>query len=126
MITIVNNKILTKVGISKQNFPDSLREYTALWDTGSTETFISTRVASELNLKIVWTGTMTVADGREKTTNIYDCNILLPGHNQAVSNRVPSFDKRPECDVIIGMDIIKSGEFVIKNEKFSFEIKSAL
>ena len=126
MTKIISGKVLTKVGISKPNFPNLLNEYTALWDTGSVKTFISEKVVTEQNLSFIRTDSATLVDGTPLSVNIYECLLVISGHSTSIRIEVATFKKRPECDVIIGMDIIRFGKFLIENENFSFEIKNLL
>jgi len=97
-----------------------------LWDTGSTGTLISDKVVKELNLSIYRTGTAQYVDGTSHPSNTYICCLLIDNHTQLLRIEASNFKERPECDVIIGMDVIRYGKFLIEDENFSFVIKSLI
>ena len=93
-----------------------------LWDTGSTSTLISSKVVSELGLKPY--GRCLVSDNStvdERDT--YLIHVGLPTGNTAI-NVEAMLTLSEDYDVIIGMDIIASGNFKLTNENgksvFSF------
>ena len=92
--------IYTTEGFNKA-FKPIKKLYMALWDTGSTMTVISDELASKLNLEPVGEMMAETAGGK-----------LGPG-----------------IDILIGMDIITLGDFVITNYNnktvFSFRFPSS-
>ena len=103
-----------------------VKNFTALWDTGATTSVISPNVATALGLTPITFSQIHHANG-SSTVPVHYVNILLP-------NRigVPVL-KVTECalngaDVLIGMDIIKRGDFAIThkdgNTVFSFQTPS--
>ena len=116
-------KILTNVYLF--NDSKTIQVYTALWDTGSTESLISSKVVKELNLNKM--GEVEISSINETSkVNRWKCNLLLNGHSKSISFAPAEYSSRKECDIIIGMDIISCGKFLIENDKFSFIIKSLL
>lgn len=96
-----------------------------LWDTGATGTCISPRIAADL--KLIPTGKTNVehADGvGERPT--YLINVGLP-HGVGVYG-VPAvgFEGGDHIDVLIGMDIIASGDFAItqRGDKTCFSFRT--
>lgn len=85
---------------------------TALWDTGATGTCISPRISDALNL--VPTGKTVVghAGGAEEMFT-YLVNIGLPHGVGVYGVPTVAFAGSDEVDVLIGMDIIASGDFAI-------------
>ena len=126
MKKIVNLKPIIKVIISKQNFPDLIKEYNALIDTGAVKTFISEKVKNDIQLVKTGSGQMNDASNNSKNTELVNCNILLEDHNSSAHIEVAIYPGRPECDVIIGMDLISCGELLIKNDSFIFTIEKTL
>lgn len=117
------NQIITDVKLTPpfdpRDYPGKL-PYTpitkkALWDTGATNSVVKGSVASELGLVSV--GVVEVSHGGGKQlSNKFLLNIILPNKVLAYSILVT---EGPESlngfDVIIGMDIISQGDFVITN-----------
>ena len=101
--------------------------YTALWDTGSTMTVISTELAKQLNLDEVGKIEAETAGGKY-TTNKYILSISLPNHLNIENIEVSSGKLMPGIDILIGMDIITLGDFSISNldnkTVFSFRFPS--
>ncbi|MDE0514041.1 MAG: retropepsin-like aspartic protease [Gammaproteobacteria bacterium] len=108
--------------------PLEIRRYTAIWDTGATNTSITQKVASECGLIPVGTSVVHHANG-SGTVDVYLASIFLPNGvvvpeinvNQAVLKG---------ADVLIGMDIMGLGDFAVSNYKgstqFSFRMPSML
>lgn len=126
MKKIVNLKPLIKVVISKQNFPNLTKEYNALIDTGAVKTFISNKVKNEIELDVVGNGSMNDAGNKTSNTELVYCNLLLEDHLSSAYIEVAIFQGRPECDIIIGMDLISYGVLLIDNDNFSFEVKQLM
>lgn len=123
------NRLKTKVYVfdkySNQNL-DNIDEWNGIWDTGATTTCITAKVASKLGL--IPTGTArTSTAGGDKECNTYCIDILLP-NNVAIQNLTVFEVHLNDGDVLIGMDVIRYGDFVITNyggkTKLSFRIPS--
>jgi predicted aspartyl protease len=122
MKKIENLKLLINVVISKPGLIDSAETYNALIDTGATKSFISEIVLNSLNLDASNFGIMTDASNVSKKVSLYTCNVLLENHQKTIKIEVGTFIGRPECDMIIGVDIIKYGKLLVDGELFSFNI----
>lgn len=101
------------------------KRYWAIWDTGATNTVITSKVVKELNL--VATG-KTNATGVNTTSRVdtYLINLRLPNDVGIQSVRVAELPIQGG-DVLIGMDIIRLGDFAISNvgkTQFAFSIPS--
>lgn len=101
-------------------------KWIGIWDTGATTTCITATVATKLGL--IPTGTaLTSTAGGDKECNTYCVDILLP-NNIIVQNLTVYEVHLNDGDMLIGMDIIKHGDFSITNfnrkTKFSFRIPS--
>lgn len=89
------------------------RNFIGLWDTGATGTCISKNVAEQLRLAPVGTTVMHTAAGTI-TTNRYIVNIELP--NEIAFPFVEVYEAElHDTDVLIGMDIITSGDIALTN-----------
>jgi len=112
-------------GIKKETFR-------AIWDTGATGTVITQKVVDALGL--LPTGRVNIAGiGTDGLPNIklgfkYIVNIILPNKVVLVGVTV-SCAYINDADVLIGMDIIRQGDFAITNVKgktcLSFRIPSS-
>ena len=116
------NRITTKVGISKAFDPANpptppygQYETTALWDTGSTRSVVTSATVKAISLEPVGSTIVNHAGGRG-TSNTYLVNMFLPNHVAVVGVLVS------ECaniagnfGAIIGMDIIGQGDLSITN-----------
>ena len=115
----MGNKIITPINLFKTS--EKIITYNALWDTGATESLISSKVVSDLMLIKYGEVEISSIDGIKKV-NRYICNILLNDHSKSISLSPAEFSFRKECDMIIGMDIIKHGLFVLNRGIFTFSI----
>ena len=98
------------------------KEYTALWDTGATNTAISRKVAEDLDLKPISTANIYHAGGISHV-NAYLVNIGLPSRVMVGNIKVTDIElidddnipKNERIQVIIGMDIIGEGDLAVTN-----------
>ena len=107
-----------------RHFPE---QFSAIWDTGATRSTIKTSVAERLNLPT--TGPATVLGvGGEYITQKYLASLLLPNNIAITEIELLGCDNSLHCDMLIGMDIITLGDFLISNSDgktvFSFSIPS--
>jgi hypothetical protein len=116
-------KIITEIHIFKT--PENIRKYRALWDTGATETLISSVVVNDLGLKHTSDVMVSTINGSVKTKR-YGCGIILQSYSKSINIQPAEFTYRKECDVIIGMDIIHHGLFVLNRGVFTFKIEQLL
>ena len=93
-----------------------LESFTALWDTGATGVAITQNVINTCNLKP--TGmTKVYAAERAYISETFLINIMLPqkiGVPNVTATKAEAFG----FDVLIGMNIITHGDFVITNKDF--------
>ena len=88
-------------------------EFSAIWDTGATNTVISQKVVDALALKP--SGFAKVRHvGGEEIAECYSVNLMLPNHVGLTFLRVTK-GKPGGGDVLIGMDIIGAGDFAVTN-----------
>jgi hypothetical protein len=103
--------------------------YIATWDTGATNTVITSKVVTELGLKpsgkVKVRGVGPAGVVQEHDSNTYLVNIFLPNNVGLVAVRV-SENAVDGCDVLIGMDVITTGDLAITNHNdkttFSFRV----
>lgn len=106
---------------------DTNKKWRGLWDTGASKSSIDKRVADELNLIPVGKGMISTANG-VVSVNTYFVDLTLPNHVTIKNVLVTGADLGKDIDVLIGMDIIRHGDFSITNTNssttFSFRIPS--
>jgi gag-polyprotein putative aspartyl protease len=111
------------------NPPPIAQPYIATWDTGATNTVITSKVATELGLKpsgkVKVRGVGPAGVCQEHDSNTYLVNIFLPNNVGLAGVRV-SENAVDGCDVLIGMDVITTGDLAITNHNgkttFSFRV----
>jgi hypothetical protein len=104
-------------------------DFQAIWDTGATHSAITQAVVDQCDLKPIGKTKVSHAgiDEEPEETDVYLVNIRLP-NRVVVENVMVSRGGFSGAEVLIGMDIIKAGDFAIThangNTKFSFQIPS--
>ena len=105
----------------------SMHSFTAIWDTGATNSVITQDVVDACGL---------IATGMERVYNVsgyavqeaYLVSIELPNRGRYTPVRVTKGNLLGAADVLIGMDIINTGDFAVTNfggiTKFSFRFPS--
>ena len=89
--------------------------FQALWDTGATNSMITSNVIEQLDLKPVTYATVYHAGG-ESEVPVFLAYISLP--NNIIIGPLQVIEGQLEgVDVLIGMDIIGNGDFVITNNE---------
>jgi len=97
----------------------------ALWDTGAVATVVSSRLVRALGLSAIDQNMATTVQG-SYLASIYLLDVLLPNKMLVKSLRV-SDGEFDDCDILIGMDLIRLGDMMITNGsamKFTFRIPS--
>lgn len=127
------NVLVTESAISQafdpsdRNVNPQFKKYNSIWDTGATNSAISQRVVDECGLKPIGMVNVQGVDGINPSET-YLVNIILRNHVGVSQVRVTKGKLGPAADVLIGMDIITLGDFVITNKDgktvFSFRIPS--
>ncbi len=106
---------------------DPTKTWQGLWDTGASRTSIDKRIAKELGLIPIGKGTISTANGT-MSVNTYFINLTLINRVTITDILVAEADLGSEIDLLIGMDIIRHGDFSITNTNgattFSFRIPS--
>jgi hypothetical protein len=115
------------VSVTSEDGSVSVDNVTALWDTGSEFTGISKALAERMGLKPLpqkqWIG---YADGSSELSNTYRILITFPPSGRRADTYVYEF-KGEGQDVIIGMNIIRNGRFLLEptgdgGMKFTFTV----
>lgn len=108
--------------------PPTVQEFTAIWDTGATNSVITQAVVDACGL--VPTGMVEVHgvhDSRQSET--YLVNVRLPNSVAFMGVRVTQGNLK-DAGMLIGMDIINQGDFAVTNlggiTKFSFRYPSTI
>ncbi len=129
--TMTDNKLLSVIETpcsiykpyTKEN---SVIDIKGLWDTGAISSVISQRLVNKLKLFPISLCEMQYAQGR-KIVNTYKINLLLPNGIE-IRGLTVSEGIFNDFDILIGMDIIRLGDFAITHKnggtKFSFQIPS--
>lgn len=103
--------------------PAQNAQFSAVWDTGATNSAISQNAVDQLGLKPIGM-TQVQGVGGTHVQEVYLVAMLLPNGVGYSSVRVTKANLGPTTDVLIGMDIIGSGDFSVTNKggvtKFSF------
>jgi len=104
-----------------------IKNFIAIWDTGATGSVISKRVVKELDLQPTGKLQMFHAGGGGDYVNSYSVNIFLPNNTVFYIKNATEAELNG-TDVLIGMDIISSGDFAVTTSKgktkFSFQVPS--
>lgn len=90
-------------------------EATALWDTGATATCIKPWLKDRLNLQLINTQTLLAGVGGEVNAYITLINIQLMCDIEIDDCPLYITDFPGDTDILIGMDIINMGDFVVCN-----------
>lgn len=117
----ITNVILSPCHISQPFNPDEIDprrvdhfKFTAIWDTGATNTMITKKVAQKVGLPN--TGMAKVSGiGGERLTNKYLMNLVLPNNVGLSAMSVTEGKFGEQGDVLIGMDVITKGDFAVTN-----------
>jgi hypothetical protein len=103
-----------------------VKKFTAIWDTGATNTVISQRVIEECALETIGEALVhTAVATREE--EVFSVNIILP-NSLGIANMQVAAGIISGADVLIGMDVITQGDFALTNTDgrtvFSFRMPS--
>lgn len=88
--------------------------FTAIWDTGATNTVITKNVVDKLKLKPIGRTQVKTASGTHDC-NVYLVDVMLPNRIGIRPVRVTE-GILADMDVLIGMDIIGIGDFAVSSD----------
>ena len=126
-----SNVLANDVGIAEAFDPEQPpkqppQAFKAIWDTGATNSVITSKVIDQCGLKATGITDVHTAQGTTRTETFLVA-ILLPNDVVFPSVRV-SKGAIHDADVLIGMDIISRGDFAVTNRDgktvFSFRMPS--
>ncbi|MGI9089183.1 MAG: SEC-C metal-binding domain-containing protein [Chthoniobacterales bacterium] len=89
-------------------------EVAAIWDTGATGSVISQRVVDNCALKPIGMQKVRGVHG-EGVSPVYLVNLEIPPNTGFPALNVTLGDLGKEIDLLIGMDVINRGDFVVTN-----------
>lgn len=103
-------------------------KFSAIWDTGATNSVITPRLVKACGLEPVGVVNVRTVHGTRQS-NRYIVNVTtLPNNFMFSEVLVTEGDLTPGEDLLIGMDIITTGDFSITNKNgitcFSFRVPS--
>ena len=91
------------------------QDVSALWDTGSSQSCISRRMAEKMGLKEVDTRINIIPNGNIEA-KVYRLDVVIADELIFNDLKVVEYPlERHDVDFLIGMDIISQGEFTIRN-----------
>lgn len=93
---------------------DSKIIWNGLWDTGASQSAIDFRVVEELSLVPIGEATISTANGLV-TVNTYIIDVTIPNNVTIKDIVVNGATLGEDADMLIGMDIIRFGDFSITN-----------
>ena len=100
--------------------------YAAIWDTGATSCVVSKKVVDECGLIPVGFAQVHYANG-VSVSPVYRVSLFLPNGLSFAAMHVTRGEPHG-CDVLIGMDVIRSGDFAVSRHPtgtmFSFRVPS--
>jgi hypothetical protein len=117
--TNIPNRIVTAIRLYPSSAIDATPLITkGIWDTGAQKSIITPYVARELNLKPIDQLTISGVTGKSPA-DIVVITMEIPDHgiHRDLEVAVCPFNTDPKSDanVLIGMDIIARGDFVLSN-----------
>ena len=89
------------------------REFEVLWDTGASASAIDKRIVTKLALQPVdRVDEVFHAYGAKKGVDVYAINFSLTPDQSGIDILVTEAELE-DCDMLVGMDVITSGDFVV-------------
>lgn len=127
ILNMLKTDTLVLSSIRDNNVEYTPKLWRGLWDTGASRSSITQRIVDDLNLIPVGNTNISTANGIV-TVNVYFVDFGLPNGVTVKNVMVSCSDLGDDIDVLIGMDIIKHGDFSITNVNgkttFSFRTPS--
>jgi hypothetical protein len=117
--TRLRNELRNECGISVAFDPASppaapdIRKFSAIWDTGATNSVIMQRVVDALGLVPIGMADVGGMHGVGRC-EVYLVNIYLPNGVSFAGVQVTK-GGIASCDMLVGMDIIATGDFAVTN-----------
>ena len=111
--------ILSGVVVANLSDPSHSVTVRALMATGATDSGISPRIVEDLNLREVTTFRLQAARGTVET-DVYLVKVDLPNAAEPLEIVAFECDGSEAFDMLVGRNILRTGEFCIDKEWFSF------
>lgn len=128
---VLENEVVICAAHDPDNPPADLKqcEFLAIWDTGATNTVISSRVARECGLHPIGMTQVAGVHGVEHCKT-HLVNVILRNNVGVSAVQVTEVDALSgKADVLIGMDLISLGDFAVSTYQdrtvFTFRTPSA-
>ena len=113
-ITASCSSIRTLVSVASDKGDGQHEDAIAIWDTGSESSGISKQMAGRLGMKpLGWKKVIRYANGKTCEENVYLATIFFPSTDAKATLYLFEFDDTTQ-DVLIGMDIIHCGRFLLE------------
>ena len=126
-LNMLKTETLVLSTIRDQTKPFTPKMWCGLWDTGASRSSITQRIVDDLSLIPVGNTNISTANG-VVTVNTYFIDVGLPNGVTVRNVLVSCSNLGDDIDVLIGMDIIRHGDFAITNTNnrttFSFRTPS--
>ena len=127
ILNMLKTDTLVLSDIRKKDTSYTPKLWRGLWDTGASKSSITQRIVDDLNLIPVGNTNISTANG-VVAVNTYFVDFGLPNGVTVKNVLVSCADLGEDIDVLIGMDIIRHGDFSITNVNnkttFSFRTPS--
>ncbi len=122
----ITNVLRNEVHISKAFDPSSIskplnlkdfgaKTFTAIWDTGATNSVITKKVVNDCGLKPIGMARVHTPKG-EGIAPVYLASVFLTNKVVVPQLRMAEGDLAGDSEVLIGMDIISQGDFAVTNK----------
>ena len=112
--------ILTGVRVANLHSPVRSITVSALMDTGATDSGISLQMVEDLNLREVTTFDLQTARGKIQA-GVYLVRVDLPNAAEPLEIVAFECDDGDHFDMLIGRNILRTGEFCMDKESFTFD-----
>lgn len=127
IMNMLKTDTLVLSDVRNNTIPFTPKLWKGLWDTGASKSSITQRIVDDLNLIPVGNTNISTANG-VVTVNTYFVDFGLPNGVTVKNVLVSCADLGDDIDILIGMDIIRHGDFSITNVNnkttFSFRTPS--
>ena len=114
ILNMLKTDTLVLSDIRKKDTSYTPKLWRGLWDTGASKSSITQRIVDDLNLIPVGNTNISTANG-VVAVNTYFVDFGLPNGVTVKNVLVSCADLGDDIDVLIGMDIIRHGDFPITN-----------
>ena len=125
----ISRNLITPAKIESARNKQGVIDIRALWDTGATHSLISSEAAQKLNLQRVSKTYINTPSDKNKPSNIYLISLHLPNGTTFPNLQVCEGELN-NCDMLIGMDVINYGDFIVSNFEgkttFTFRMPSLM